>query len=109
MEVKVLRFELSDGQSSKLGRGDVEIPNVLVLRDVNLIKGQRGYFISPPRKKSGEDYFDVGYSFCRVKGKFTPKASELVTAIQNALIEAYQQKSAESPKSPAGGDNDAPF
>ena len=97
MEVKVLNFFPNKETSGALvGRGDVQVSDVLILRGVSLFNGKKNtFFISPPRRKDakGDNWFDVGFSFVYTDGKMSVKSKSLYEEVLNALLKAAKDNS----------------
>lgn len=86
MKVTDVRLRLKEEAKLK-AICSVTFDDCFVVRDIKVIEGQKGLFISMPNKKVGEDHVDIAH----------PIVTETREEIKNAVLSAYEKALAEKP------------
>lgn len=86
MKVTDVRLRLKEEAKLK-AICSVIFDDCFVVRDIKVIEGQKGLFISMPNKKVGEDHVDIAH----------PIVTETREEIKNAVLSAYEKALAEKP------------
>lgn len=84
MKVTDVRLRLKEEAKLK-AICSVTFDDCFVVRDIKVIEGQKGLFISMPNKKVGEDHVDIAH----------PIVTETREEIKNAVLSAYEKALAE--------------
>ncbi len=86
MKVTDVRLRLKDEAKLK-AICSITFDDCFVVRDVKVIEGQKGLFISMPNKKVGEEHVDIAH----------PIVTETREEIKAAVLAAYEKALAEKP------------
>lgn len=86
MKVTDVRLRLKEEAKLK-AICSVTFDDCFVVRDIKVIEGQKGLFISMPNKKVGEEHVDIAH----------PIVTETREEIKNAVLSAYEKALAEKP------------
>lgn len=84
MKITDVRLRLKDETKLK-AICSITFDDCFVVRDVKVIEGQKGLFISMPNKKVGEEHVDIAH----------PIVTETREAIKTAVLSAYEKALAE--------------
>ena len=85
MEMEVKIRPIQNG-SSVLADASVTLNGCFAIRDIKVMKGNNGPFVSMPRQKVGSEYRDVCF----------PCTKEFHQKFRQTVLEAYEQKMAQS-------------
>lgn len=80
-------IRLASGSTSRLATASILLDDAFVVRNLSVMSGKNGIFVSMPQRKGvdkdgKEGYFDTSF----------PTTAELRTQIQDAVIGAYKEK-----------------
>lgn len=95
-------IRLASGSTSRLATASILLDDAFVVRNLSVMSGKNGIFVSMPQRKGvdkdgKEGYFDTSF----------PTTAELRTQIQDAVIGAYKEKLNELQQNAAIKDNDS--
>ena len=85
MEMEVKIRPIQNG-SSVLADASVTLNGCFAVRDIKVMRGNNGPFVSMPRQKVGSEYRDVCF----------PCTKEFHQKFRQTVLEAYEQKMAQS-------------
>ena len=84
MEMEVKIRPIQNG-SSVLADASVTLNGCFAVRDIKIMKGSNGPFVSMPRQKVGSEYWDVCF----------PCTKEFHQKFRQTVLDAYEQKMAQ--------------
>ena len=89
MEITDVRVRMISKEGKMKAVASITIDSVFVVHDIKIIDGEKGLFIAMPSRKNPDgEYRDIAH----------PINSETRDAIQNIILNAYEEEAAKEPE-----------
>lgn len=82
MEITEVRIKKYEGEGKTVAFASVTFDEALVVKDMRVINGSEGLFVTFPQKKSGDKYHDIVF----------PLNKEFRSKVQDAVLVKYNEE-----------------